>query len=280
MKERKVVRAEVLGFCMGVRGAMKKVEAAAEKVGEDYPVNTFGPLIHNRKVLELLEKRGVGQINSPEEMDHGTVVVRAHGVEPSVFHQLQSRGLDVIDGTCPLVLKSMRTVHSYSRKGWHVILVGDPTHGEIRALEGYARDVEVIETEEEARTVEVPEKTMVLAQTTISVEKYQRICEILKSRDTDIQVIDSICHATRERQQALKKLAGEVDAIVVIGGKNSSNTKRLYELAVASGKPSWHIEEAAELPSVIADFATVGITAGASTPDWCIEEVEEQIKRM
>lgn len=280
MNERKVIRAEVLGFCMGVRGAMKKAEAAAEKVGKDYPVNTFGPLIHNRKVLELLEKRGVGQINSPEEMDHGTVVVRAHGVERSVYHKLKGRGLDVIDGTCPLVLKSMRTVHSYSLRGWHVILVGDPAHGEIEALKGYAKDVEVIETEEEALRIPVHEKTMVLAQTTISVEKYDRICSILKSRNPKLHVTDSICHATRERQQALKKLSGEVDAIVVIGGKNSSNTKRLYELAVASGKPSWHIEEASELPSELADYTIVGITAGASTPEWCIEEVEERIKQM
>jgi 4-hydroxy-3-methylbut-2-enyl diphosphate reductase len=273
MTKRKVIRAEVLGFCMGVRGALEKVETAAKRLSSDHPVYTYGPLIHNRKVLELLEDRGVGQINSPEEVSRGTVVIRAHGVERRIQDELLSRGIEVIDGTCPLVLKSMKTVNTYTLQGGNVILVGDPNHSEIRALKTYGHNTVVIETEEEARRVPLSEKTMVLAQTTISVEKYARICEILKSRKPDIVLEHSICQATRERQLALKELSRKVQAIVVIGGKNSSNTKRLYELAVASGKPSWHIEEASELPPEITDFTTIGITAGASTPDWCIEEV-------
>jgi len=259
---------------------MKKVEAAAEGVREGRTIKTYGPLIHNRKVLELLDERGVGQINSPEEIDSGTVVIRAHGVEREVHDRLLSKGLEVIDGTCPLVKKSMKTVRRFSTNGWHIILVGDASHGEIKALEGYASDVSVIENEEQARSIEVPEKTMVIAQTTVSVDIFQRVCEILKSVNPEIVVTDSICPATRERQKALIKLSGEVEAIVVIGGKNSSNTKRLFELACASGKPSWHIEEAAELPPDVTRYGTIGITAGASTPDWSIEEVEKAIKLM
>ena len=280
MKKREVIRAEVLGFCMGVRGAIRKAEIAAVGAKDDKTVKTFGPLIHNRKALEELSRKGVDKIESTDDIEHGTVVIRAHGVERDIYNKLVEKGLEVIDGTCPLVLKSMRTVDRYSREGRHVILVGDATHGEIRALYGYASDVEVVENEEQALNANVPDGTMVIAQTTVSMEKYEKVCELLESRNPSIEVIDSICPATRNRQEALMRLSEKVEAIVVIGGKNSSNTKRLFELALKSGKPAWHIEEAAELPPEIRAYSIVGITAGASTPDWCIDEVEETIRLM
>src|SRR6056297_643387 len=225
MKKREVIRAEVLGFCMGVRGAIRKAEIAAVGAKDDKTVKTFGPLIHNRKALEELSRKGVDKIESTDDIEHGTVVIRAHGVERDIYNKLVEKGLEVIDGTCPLVLKSMRTVDRYSREGRHVILVGDATHGEIRALYGYASDVEVVENEEQALNANVPDGTMVIAQTTVSMEKYEKVCELLESRNPSIEVIDSICPATRNRQEALMRLSEKVEAIVVIGGKNSSNTK-------------------------------------------------------
>lgn len=280
MNKRQVKRADVLGFCMGVRTAMKKVEKAAAEAKDSENVYTFGPLIHNRQVLDDLASRGVGQINSPDEAEDGTVVIRAHGIEKKIYEQLIDKGLDVIDGTCPRVLRSMRTVDKYSKMGWHIILFGDGSHGEIKALAGYAEDVKIIENTDQASEVEVPEHTMVIAQTTVSQTEYHAVCGILRGKNPEIHVVESICPATMKRQKALCELSDRVEALVVIGGKHSANTKRLFELAVATGKPSWHIEQADELPPEIADYGSIGITAGASTPDWIINEIENRLKEL
>jgi len=243
-------------------------------------VYTFGPLIHNSQVLDDLAFRGVGQIDDPEEIDEGTVVVRAHGIEKKIYNQLVDRGLNVIDGTCPRVLRSMKTVDKYSRKGWHVILFGDAEHGEIRALAGYADKVTIVENPAQAMNLEVPKQSMVIAQTTVSPTAYEEVCRILLAKNPDLHVIRSICPATQKRQQALRDLSVKVQAIVVIGGRHSSNTKRLFELAQSSGKPSWHIEVADELPEALSRYTRIGITAGASTPDWIIDEVENRIMEM
>lgn len=265
---------------MGVRAAMKKVDKAAEEAGKDENVYTFGPLIHNTQVLEDLAERGVGQINRPDEIEEGTVVIRAHGIERRLYEQLKENGLNVIDGTCPRVLRSMRTVDKYSRMGWHIVLFGDAAHGEINALAGYADDVSIVENAEQASAVEVPENTMVISQTTVSQREYDEVCRLLREKNPRIHVIKSICPATQLRQNALAELADRVDAVVVIGGRHSSNTKRLYELAESTGKPSWHIEQAGELPEEIAQYSRIGITAGASTPDWIIDEVENRLRSM
>lgn len=265
---------------MGVRAAMTKVEQAADNAGEKEFVATYGPLIHNRQAIDKLAERGVGQINSPEETEGGTIVIRAHGVPKDVYTRLEARGASIVDGTCPRVLRSMRVVDEYSCKGTHVILVGDPEHGEVAAIASYSKDITIVENCQKASEVEVPEDTLVIAQTTVSQQEYEAVCEVLLQKNPKITIVQSICPATRERQNALEKLAKEVEAIVVIGGKNSSNTKRLYSLALRSGKPAWHIENAEELPGELASFHSVGITAGASTPDWIIEEVEQKVKNM
>lgn len=259
---------------------MKKVEKAAKEADNGEKVYTYGPLIHNHQVLEDLARKGVGQINAPDEIDKGTVVIRAHGIELETFKELERGGLKIVDGTCPRVLRSMRTVRQYSQEGWHIILYGDASHGEIRAVGAYASDLTIVENPEQARRVEVPDKTLVIAQTTVSLSGYREVCKILQEKNPNIEIVKSICPATKERQQALKRLAKEVEAVVVIGGKHSSNTKRLYELAVESGKPAWHIEVAEDLPAAIRNFQKIGVTAGASTPDWIIEQVEERIKTM
>lgn len=259
---------------------MKKVERAAEKAQVGEYVATYGPLIHNRQAIESLSKKGVGQINSPEEMQSGTVVIRAHGVPKEIFDRLKARGVRIVNGTCPRVLRSMRVVEQFCRRGCHIVLVGDRKHGEVQAIASYSGDITVVENAEQAAEIEIPANTMVIAQTTISQNEYDAVCKVLLRKNPDITIVQSICPATRERQTALEKLATEVDAIVVIGGKNSSNTKRLFSLAESTGKPTWHIENAEEIPAELADFSSIGVTAGASTPDWVIAAVEQRLKEL
>ncbi len=259
---------------------MKKVERAADKAENGEDVATYGPLIHNQQAIDKLSEQGVGQVNSPEEMESGTVVIRAHGVPKEIYERLRSRGLKVINGTCPRVLRSMHVVEDYCRKGCHIILVGDPNHGEVEAIASYSDDINVIENSDQAEKIDVPENTMVIAQTTISQSEYDAVCEVLYRKNPNITIVQSICPATQERQSSLEKLATEVEAIVVIGGKNSSNTKRLFSLAERTGRPSWHIENADEIPAELAEFSSIGITAGASTPDWVIEEVEKRLEEL
>src|SRR6056297_1749631 len=280
MKEKIVKRAEVLGFCMGVRAAMNKVERAADRAGQHDNVSTYGPLIHNVQAIKKLAVRGVGQVNTPEEVDGGTVVIRAHGVPQEIYGKLKDHGATIVDGTCPRVLRSMRVVERYCQEGCHVILVGDADHGEVQAVASYSDDVTVVENREQAVQIDVPDESLVIAQTTVSQHEYDAVCEVLLWKNNTINIVQSICPATQERQNALKKLAREVEAILVIGGKHSSNTKRLYDMAVETGRPAWHIESCEEVPDEISDFDSIGITAGASTPDWVIDEVEKRIKEL
>ena len=277
--KRTVLRAEVLGFCMGVRRAFKKVRGAVEHPSEG-PINTFGPLIHNRQAIEDLENIGVGRIDSPEDFEEGAVVIRAHGVPKQIKEELTRCGATVIDGTCPRVTRSMRLVERYGDDGWHIIIVGDPGHGEVKAVAGYAEHTTVISSPQEAEELEIEGPVLVIAQTTVAEDEYQRIIDVLEKKDLEMEVIDSICSATRQRQDALRELAEKVEAIVVIGGLNSSNTKRLHHLASSFGKPAWHVEVPGQLPEEIRKYRVIGITAGASTPDRVIDEVENYIREL
>jgi 4-hydroxy-3-methylbut-2-enyl diphosphate reductase len=174
----------------------------------------------------------------------------------------------------------MKLVERYGVKGWNVVLVGDPGHGEVQAVSGYAEQTRVVSSPEEAEELELDGPTLVIAQTTIASEEYHRIIDILEKKQVKLEVIDSICPATMERQQALKELSEKVEAIVVIGGLNSSNTKRLHQLALSFGKPSWHVETPDQLPREIRDYEIIGITAGASTPDSMIDEVEAYLQNL
>ena len=274
---RTVIRAEVLGFCMGVRRAINMVEKAVEG-SEGQSIQTFGPLIHNRQAIEDLKAQGVGQIDTPEEFEKGAVVIRAHGVSKSTKDELNRCGASIIDGTCPRVRRSMKLAQQYSSLGYKVVIVGDPGHGEVQAIEGYAENTSIVSSPEEARRLELGEPTLVIAQTTISVQEYQAVLDVLNQKGVVLEIIDSICPATRDRQDALRELAKEVEAIVVIGGLNSSNTKRLQQLALSFGKPAWHVEHTGQLPAEIRNYTRIGITAGASTPDRMIDEVDKYIR--
>jgi 4-hydroxy-3-methylbut-2-en-1-yl diphosphate reductase len=277
--KRKIFRAEVLGFCMGVRRAMKKVEEAVER-NDAGRISTFGPLIHNRQAVEELKEKGVKRIDSPDEFSDGSVVIRAHGVPKNTVEELTRCGAAVIDGTCPRVMRSMKLVQRYAQLGWNIVLVGDPGHGEVKAVAAYAETTQVVSSPEEAEALSLDGPTMVIAQTTVTADEYRRIVEMIEKKDIELELIDSICTATKERQQALRELAERVDAIVIIGGFDSSNTKRLHQLALSFGKPSWHIELPQQLPPEVKNYRTIGISAGASTPDRIIDEVEHYLQNL
>jgi len=249
-RERKIIRAETMGYCMGVRRAVQIVNDMLDS-GKHTTIHTMGPLIHNRHVLEKL--------------------VRALFLE---------RNIELVDATCPRVLRSQRIVKEHSDQGFHIVIVGDKDHGEVRGIAGYAGNYRVIKDEKEAQSLKLPAKTMVIGQTTLRRDEYARICDILKEKNPHIKICRSICPATEKRQEALRELAEKVDAILVVGGRDSSNTKHLYRTASKLINAAWHIEEASEIPLEINNYDRIGITAGASTPDWIIDEVERRLLEM
>lgn len=289
----KIIRSEVLGFCAGVRLAVDKAENALAMTKEiaDNPVYTFGPLIHNKIALDSLEKKGLS-ILTEENMGNakcGTVIIRAHGVAPEIEEKLKCHGFNIINATCPRVIVSQKKTAEFAKKGYTVILAGDKNHGEVIGIKGWAEKaireggegkfhlVENCDDVENLLKSEFSGKTVFLSQTTFSPVEFDRMTEILKSKISDLEVIKSICPATRERQDSLEKLCSQVDGIVVIGGKNSANSMRLFVTAEKLCKNACFIEKADEIPEVFFSLETVGITAGASTPDFIIEEIEQKL---
>ncbi|MCI5524356.1 MAG: 4-hydroxy-3-methylbut-2-enyl diphosphate reductase [Spirochaetia bacterium] len=278
----KIIRAKVLGYCMGVRRAVQSAEnALAEQNGNK--IFTLGPLIHNPCVLKNLEEKGL-KILDEENLyladSKSTVIIRAHGTTPSVLQTLEISGAKVLDATCPRVHLSQKRAAEYYTKGYSVIIAGDRNHGEVVSISGYARnDVTVIENHDEAEKLELNEKTILIAQTTFSPKEFEKIVEVLKSKNEKIVVLNSICSATLERQNALKDIAGLAQGILVIGGKNSANTRRLYETACTLFEKVLLIQNESEITEDFFAMESVAITAGASTPDYVIDRVEEFLSR-
>jgi 4-hydroxy-3-methylbut-2-enyl diphosphate reductase len=267
---------------MGVRRAVELALRAAE---EKRPVYTLGPLIHNPQAVAELEARGIHAI-AEEELDDrlldATVVIRAHGVPPQLRTKLQSYCARIVDATCPRVLASQRKAASFAERGYTVAIAGDAGHGEVTGIAGYATQAGgesaaiVVGGPEEARRIKA-RKVALIAQTTIKREEYEAIRAALAENFPSLESVDSICPCTDERLEALSDLARRVEAIVVVGGRNSANTARLY-LSARALRPAWLVETAAELPPEVFGYAIVGLTAGASTPDHLIDEVESALK--
>lgn len=284
-----VIKASVLGFCFGVRRA---VDVAEEVVSSDENKNkkifSLGPLIHNPVVLDELEKKGVHVIdpaNWKDAPEDSLVIVRAHGTTPGVMNELAAKGSRILDATCPRVHASQLLAQKWSAQGYTVIIAGDKNHGEVTGISGYAENnAVVIQNLEDAKALPIPEKAILLAQTTFSPKEFARICEEIqtKSKNTGskLEVFNTICNATMQRQDALKEVAVKADAIIVIGGKSSANTRRLWETALTYCSNSYLIENASQIPSEITNFETVAITAGASTPDSVINEVVQNLQNL
>jgi 4-hydroxy-3-methylbut-2-en-1-yl diphosphate reductase len=275
-----------MGRCMGVKRAVDMALAAASTEGR--AVFTLGPLIHNPQAVADLEAAGVHAISEAEldgRLAGRAVVLRAHGVPPAQRERLLALGARVVDATCPRVLASQRRAAAYAARGWQVVIAGDRGHGEVTGIAGHAPKAIVVGRPEEAREVEAlgPDGARLplalIAQTTIKKEEYEAIRAALAERFPVLEVIDSICPCTEDRLSALAALAAEVEAIVIVGGRNSANTARLLSTASALGKSAWLVETADELPEAVFAFERVGLSAGASTPERLIDEVEERLLR-
>jgi len=278
---------------MGVRRADELAHRAAERAARTgRPVYSYGPLIHNPQAVADLESLGVhvldpstieSELDELPNLRDGIVIIRAHGASLAAISRLHVLGARIIDATCPRVIKSQGLARHYERLGWQVVLVGDSRHGEIAGILGHTLNALVVDSPETAPALarSLRDKPCALiAQTTIRQEDYDTVIDIFQSYVRKMIAEKTICPATRERQQALAELSTQVDALLVVGGKNSENTKRLYRSAIGFGLPSWHIETAGELKPEMVSYDRIGITAGASTPDFIIDEIQEMLIRM
>jgi len=264
---------------MGVRRAVELVLDLPKKYPE--PIYTYGPLIHNPQVLALLEEKGIYALKEIPEKGSGTVLIRAHGVPPEVKKRLQASGLVVVDATCPRVIKVQTIIRKYARQGYACIIIGDRDHPEVVGLRGYAGTHGVVAADLKALS-DLPrfEQAIVVVQTTQNTGLFENVHRWVNEHFPHYKVFNTICDSTEKRQTEVSRLADAVDAVVVVGGKNSGNTQRLLEIAQGKGKTAFHVETEAELDDVLANAQRVGITAGASTPNWVLRRVYRGVQTL
>jgi len=263
---------------MCVHRAMEMVLAEANK-GEG-PLFTFGPLIHNRQVLDLLEAKKVMSVDDIKGIESGTLLIRAHGIPPHQRKLLKNSGLKVLDATCPRVAQVQARIRYYTRKGYTPVIVGEKYHAEVIGLMGYGEGrALVINSLSEVESLPETEDLVVVAQTTQDERNYEKITAAIKERSPDALIFNTICDATHNRQEEVRALTGQVDGMVVVGGFHSGNTRRLAQISKAAGLPTFHIETEKELDrEKFASMEVIGITAGASTPNWMIKKVVKEIE--
>ena len=286
---RRVTVAKTAGFCFGVERAVNRVyeQIEAVKAGKaDGPIYTYGPIIHNEEVVGDLEKKGVTVLDTEEDLKalsegKGTVVIRSHGVSRHIYDILKERRIHIVDATCPFVKKIHRIVDEHAAAGDAVVIIGSPVHPEVEGIRGWGNEyTTVIENEAEAQKYVVPEgkKLCVVSQTTFNYNKFQDLVEKILKKGYDSSVLNTICNATQERQVEAAKIASQVDAMIVIGGRHSSNTQKLYEICLKECKNTFYIQTLGDLdPDSVSSVRNVGITAGASTPKKIIEEVHTRM---
>ncbi|MCO5202999.1 MAG: 4-hydroxy-3-methylbut-2-enyl diphosphate reductase [Chloroflexi bacterium] len=303
-----IIRANEMGFCMGVRRAVQIMEGEATA---EQPVFSVGEIVHNPHVVRGLERSGVIQLPGPddidgdvglataERVDQGRVAITAHGVGEKVVRQLEATGLEIIDTTCPIVTRAQRYGQKFVRDGWHVLIFGDPGHKEVRGIMGWTMDSEGTphativpgtSYDELKRLVDgfpggFPNKIGVMAQTTHKVEDFAKFVANLmllqRDKNFEFHVVNTLCHATTGQQESAAALAATVDVMVVVGGRKSANTRHLKEVCEEQGTRAYHIEGPAELEAAwFEGVSRIGLTAGASTPDYSIDEVEARIREL
>ncbi len=281
-----VILAKSAGFCFGVKRAVDTVYEQIRQAKQ--PIYTYGPIIHNEEVVKDLEKKGVHVIESLEELEalpKGTVIIRSHGVGKAVYEQIEKSGFEIVDATCPFVLKIHRLVQEYGAKGYHIVIVGNGSHPEVEGIKGWAADYEVTvlasKEETEKFSVNNEKKVCIVSQTTFNYNKFQELVEIIREKGYDIIVLNTICNATEERQTEAGHISKEVDAMIVIGGRTSSNTQKLFEICNKECANTYYIQTVDDLDlERLKSVNNVGITAGASTPNNIIEEVQKRMSEL
>ena len=279
----KMIKAKTAGFCFGVKRAVDTVyEQVKHSEGTIY---TYGPIIHNEEVVKDMESKGVVVIRSEGELDRlaeGTVIIRSHGVEKKIYDKLEKKGIRIVDATCPFVKKIHNIVSKESAAGAHIVIIGNPEHPEVQGIRGWAGDkVSVVQDAEAADKIGFGknEKICVVSQTTFNYNKFKDLVEIIKKKSYDVIVLNTICNATKERQTEAKSIAESVDAMIVIGDKHSSNTQKLFEICRMACNNTYYIQTLDDLNlNQLGSVETVGITAGASTPNNIIEEVQNNVR--
>jgi 4-hydroxy-3-methylbut-2-en-1-yl diphosphate reductase len=271
----KIELAKSLGFCFGVKRAIKIAEDAKD-------AHTFGPLIHNSLENERLKRDfNVGLIENIDELqDNSRVIIRTHGIEKKNLVRLHEKNMEVIDATCPYVTKPQQIVEEMSEKGYEIVIFGDKNHPEIKGVMSYAQgDVKVVLEPQELDSVTLKDRVAIIAQTTRREEDFEKVVTYLMRRVREVRVFNTICNATFENQDAARELSQKADVMIVIGGKNSSNTKQLFQICEQNCDHSYLIESEAELdPAWFDNKKFCGISAGASTPDWVISDVIQRIE--
>ncbi len=276
-----VLIADEYGFCFGVERAVEMVE---EALAEGDTVRTLGPLIHNDQEMSRLATHGVSMINAPVQIQRGeTAVIRAHGVTPQVEAELREKASKVVDATCPFVTKVQKLAARAAAQDRHVVVVGNPEHPEMIGVFGYAPEHSfIVRDVGEVAALPRLKNPLVVSQTTIKLQNFYDVAEAVKAKaDGETQVVNTICSATRDRQDAARALAGEVDAFYIIGGRHSSNSRKLLAVCKEQCEKSFLIETEDEINAEdLRGAEKVGLTAGASTPNWLIERVSKRLEQI
>ena len=281
MKEILVARSA--GFCFGVKRAIAIADETAGKAqaaGAADPIQSLGPIIHNPQAVERLQKKGVRVVDTVEEISCGKAIIRSHGVTRSDRAALQGKGVTIVDATCPFVTKAQEHARTLSREGYAVVVVGDPNHPEVKSIISYIeKGVPVFTSLPEIQGAKGVRKAGIVAQTTQSFDNLMLFVTAAMKRFPEVRVFNTICNATALRQQESTRLAGKAEAMFVLGGYNSANTRRLAEICRAINPRTYHIETAEELtPQMVEGAGVAGVTAGASTPQWIIDGFVESLK--
>lgn len=275
-----VILAKTAGFCFGVKRAVDTVYKEAGKKN----VYTYGPIIHNSEVVNDLKKKGVEVINSREELEaleEGTVIIRSHGVAREIYDLIHEKGLELVDATCPFVRKIHKIVEKAGNDGDQVIIVGSEHHPEVQGIKGWCTgEVHIISDAEQFEGIDLNKPTTLVSQTTFNYKKFQDLVEIIKKKEYNICISNTICNATEERQNEARRIARRADAMIVIGDSSSSNTRKLYEICKTECQETFYIQTLSGLElDKLKSSDCIGITAGASTPNNIIEEVYTNVRR-
>jgi len=275
-----VVLAKNAGFCMGVRRAVETTLGMVQKGEAD--IATFGPLIHNPQVLKLLEAQGVKILEEIPAQATGAIIIRAHGIPPEEKKKLEATGARVEDATCPRVLKVQAIIARYKKDGYSTVIIGDREHAEVEGLMGYAGNSgQVVNSAADVAALCLDGPYIIVSQTTQDEYLFERLKEAILQKYPDGEVFNTICDSTHKRQAEVRQLCQEVDALVVVGGKTSANTKRLGEIAESLGCPVFMVESEQDLePQALQGYGRVGVTAGASTPNWVINRIVEVLRNI
>ncbi|MBC8526395.1 MAG: 4-hydroxy-3-methylbut-2-enyl diphosphate reductase [Candidatus Cloacimonetes bacterium] len=267
------------GFCFGVKRAIQIVQ---ETIRQNSKVATLGPIIHNPQMVNYLKNRGLCVLDNINEITDETIIIRSHGITSYEYKKLLEKEVNIVDATCPFVKKAQKYAQKLTQEGYHLFILGEKNHPEVKALLSYVDDsATVIANPEETIKITGKRKFGLIAQTTQSEDKFERLAINLLKECEELNIIKTICNATLLRQKSTMDLAKKVDIMIVIGGKNSANTNRLAEIAKSKGCKTFHIETSNEIKKQwFDDVSKVGITAGASTPKWIIDDVKKELEKL